>query len=102
MGLLAGPRSPRRSDQASGIGASGAWLCQALCEIVMLEARMIIPISHEDHESRRWPVITGAILALCFCVHLAFVLTGGVDRGSDAVASRAGSALEYLADHPYL
>lgn len=63
---------------------------------------MIIPISHEDHEGRRWPVVTIAILIACVCVHLFFVATGGIERGFDDVRATGASAVEYLAEHPYL
>lgn len=63
---------------------------------------MILPISHEHHQSRRWPVVTLAIVIACVGVHMLFVLTGGVHRGTDRVIGAADRALEYLVEHPYL
>lgn len=63
---------------------------------------MIIPLSHEDHRSRRWPVVTFAIVIVCLCVHVFFTLTGGVQLGTDRVAAAARDTLEYLEEHPYL
>ncbi len=63
---------------------------------------MLLPISHEDHRSRRWPWVTVVIVGLCVAVHLFFSLTGGVERGTPEVAAAAKSTVEYLEQHPYL
>ena len=63
---------------------------------------MLLPISHEDHRSRRWPWVTVVIVGLCVAVHLFFSLTGGVERGTKEVAAAAKSTVDYLEHHPYL
>lgn len=63
---------------------------------------MIFPISHDDHQARRTPVVTIGILALCALLHLFFVVTGGIDRGVDRIEATGTVALEYLGDRPYL
>ena len=63
---------------------------------------MILPISHEDLRSRRWPVVTLFIIVLCFAVHAFFFVTGGVERGLDRAGAVGVSMVEYFHDHPYL
>lgn len=37
---------------------------------------MLIPLTHESAEARRWPVVTTALIAVCILVHSAFSVTG--------------------------
>jgi membrane associated rhomboid family serine protease len=63
---------------------------------------MILPISHEDLRSRRWPLVTLLVIVLCFAVHAFFFVTGGVERGLDRMNATGQHALRYFGEHPYL
>lgn len=60
----------------------------------------IVPISHENMEARRWPVVTTAIVALNVLVFVATIFLGADAERSASGAARAVS--EYGASHAYL
>ncbi|MDC0748662.1 rhomboid family intramembrane serine protease [Polyangium mundeleinium] len=61
---------------------------------------MILPITHENMEARRWPVVTLVIIAICFVIHSFVAATErSQTRDLNALVSQA---LTYHAAHPYL
>ncbi|HVK66231.1 MAG TPA: rhomboid family intramembrane serine protease [Polyangium sp.] len=61
---------------------------------------MILPITHENMEARRWPVVTLVIIAICFVIHSVVAATErSQTRDLSALVSQA---LTYHAAHPYL
>lgn len=61
---------------------------------------MIFPIGHDEGTVRRWPLVTIAIVVLCFLVHLAIV---GDPSTFDEKAADAGvEAVHYWAERPWL
>lgn len=61
---------------------------------------LIVPISHENQEARRWPVVTIAIVAINVLVFVATLFVGA-DAEHEA-ARIAKEVSSYQADHPYL
>ncbi len=61
---------------------------------------MLIPISHEDIRSRRWPVITIGIAAVCVVALIVLqIVSAAAERAVDGAAEAAQA---YYDDHPYL
>jgi membrane associated rhomboid family serine protease len=61
---------------------------------------MLLPLSHDNATSRRWPVVTLAFLAVCLLVHVIVSMTG---RAQEAAAREAlRRAGQHVQDHPGL
>ncbi|MDI1437681.1 hypothetical protein [Polyangium sorediatum] len=51
---------------------------------------MILPITHENMEARRWPVVTLVIIAICFVIHSVVAATErSQTRDLNALVSQA-------------
>ena len=61
---------------------------------------MLVPIGHEEDETRRLPWVSIVVVVLCILV---FYLTGlGEDRSQQLSGERLSTLLEYYFEHPYL
>ena len=60
----------------------------------------IFPLSHENQEARRWPILTMLIILLCSFAYIATMLSGG--SGERAAQSAAREVIAFQTAHPYL
>ena len=59
-----------------------------------------LPVSHDEHSVRRWPVVTLLVVALCLLAHL--FVTVPRQSGDQEVVQALTKALKFYLDHPYL